>query len=74
LVSPPQLAEDGNGVPLGLERGLGHVAEVLTVDLQRRRLDARCDQPTPLQVDGEDLGDVTGAAFEAERDAVTVLC
>ena len=38
------------------------------------RLDARCDQPTPLQVDGEDLGDVTEAAFEAERDAVAVLC
>lgn len=34
---------------------------------------ARCDAPTPLQVDGEDLGDVTEARFEAERDAVTVL-
>lgn len=38
------------------------------------RLDLTCDQPTPLQVDGEDLGDVTEAVFEAERDAVTVLC
>ena len=27
----------------------------------------------PLQVDGEDLGDVTEAEFEAERDAVTVI-
>ena len=27
----------------------------------------------PLQADGEDLGDVTEAIFEAERDAVTVL-
>jgi hypothetical protein len=26
-----------------------------------------------LQVDGEDLGDVETAVFEAERDAVTVL-
>jgi hypothetical protein len=27
----------------------------------------------PLQVDGEDLGDVETATFEAERGAVTVL-
>jgi diacylglycerol kinase family enzyme len=32
-----------------------------------------CDQPLPLQADGEDLGDVDEATFEAERDAVTVL-
>ena len=32
-----------------------------------------CDGPTPLQVDGEDLGDVTDARFEAERDALTVV-
>ena len=32
-----------------------------------------CDRPLPLQADGEDLGDVTEAAFEAERDAVAVL-
>jgi diacylglycerol kinase family enzyme len=32
-----------------------------------------CDEPTPLQADGEDLGDVEEALFEAERDAVTVL-
>ena len=29
--------------------------------------------PMPLQVDGEDLGDVEHATFEAERDAVTAL-
>lgn len=33
----------------------------------------RCDRPLPLQADGEDLGDVTEALFEAERDALTVL-
>jgi diacylglycerol kinase family enzyme len=33
----------------------------------------RCDQPLPLQADGEDLGDVTEATFAAERDALTVL-
>lgn len=32
-----------------------------------------CDAPTPLQVDGEDLGDVTTAVFECERDAISVL-
>jgi diacylglycerol kinase family enzyme len=33
----------------------------------------RCDRPLPLQADGEDLGDVTEAIFEAERDALPVL-
>jgi diacylglycerol kinase family enzyme len=37
------------------------------------RLEARCDEPLPLQADGEDLGDVRGAVFEAEPDALTVL-
>ena len=32
-----------------------------------------CDGPTPLQVDGEDLGDVEECALESERDALTVL-
>ena len=33
----------------------------------------RCDRPLPLQVDGEDLGDVVEATFAAERNALTVL-
>jgi diacylglycerol kinase family enzyme len=37
------------------------------------RLEIACDRPLPLQADGEDLGDVEHAVFEAERDAVTVL-
>lgn len=37
------------------------------------RIQVRCDRPLPLQADGEDLGDVTEAVFEAERDALTVL-
>jgi diacylglycerol kinase family enzyme len=37
------------------------------------RIEVRCDGPLPLQADGEDLGDVTEAVFEAERDAVAVL-
>jgi diacylglycerol kinase family enzyme len=37
------------------------------------RLVVHCDEPMPLQVDGEDVGDVVDAVFEAERDAVAVL-
>lgn len=37
------------------------------------RIEIRCDRPLPLQVDGEDLGDVERAVFEAERAAVSVL-
>ncbi len=37
------------------------------------RIEVRCDRPLPLQADGEDLGDVTEAVFEAERAALTVL-
>ena len=37
------------------------------------RISIRADRPLPLQVDGEDLGDVEEAVFEAERDALTVL-
>jgi len=43
---------------------VGHDLDTLAV---------RCDRPLPLQADGEDLGDVTEAAFAAERDALTVL-
>ena len=34
------------------------------------RIEIVCDRPMPLQVDGEDLGDVERSDFEAERDAV----
>jgi diacylglycerol kinase family enzyme len=37
------------------------------------RIEIRCDVPLPLHADGEDLGDVEQAVFEAERDAVSVL-
>jgi diacylglycerol kinase family enzyme len=37
------------------------------------RIEVRCDRPLPLQADGEDLGDVSEAVFEAERSAVRVL-
>jgi diacylglycerol kinase family enzyme len=41
------------------------------VDLDR--IEVRCDRPLPLQADGEDLGDVEYAVFEAHRNAVAVL-
>ena len=37
------------------------------------RIEVHCDGPLPLHADGEDLGDVEHAVFEAERDAVAVL-
>ncbi len=37
------------------------------------RLEIVCDRPLPLQADGEDLGDVEHAVFEAEHEAVTIL-
>jgi len=37
------------------------------------RVEVTCDRPLPLQVDGEDLGDVEHAVFECERDSVSVL-
>jgi diacylglycerol kinase family enzyme len=53
-------------------RGLAGAPGVLTAhDVESIRV--RCDDPLPLQADGEDLGDVAEAVFEAERDAVSVL-
>lgn len=37
------------------------------------RIEIRCAAPMPLQLDGEDVGDITEVIFEAERDAVEVL-
>ncbi len=37
------------------------------------RILIRCDLPLPVQVDGEDIGDVREAEILAERDALTVL-
>jgi diacylglycerol kinase family enzyme len=51
------------------QSGAGDVLYEHDVD----RIEVVCDAPMPLQADGEDLGDVTSAVFEAEREAVTVL-
>jgi len=37
------------------------------------RIEIHCLRPMPLQVDGEDLGDVTEVVLEADREAVDVL-
>ena len=37
------------------------------------RIEVVCDRPMPLHADGEDLGDVESAVFEAERGAVSVF-
>ena len=37
------------------------------------RLEIACDEPTALQVDGEDLGDVERVVCECERGALSVL-
>jgi diacylglycerol kinase family enzyme len=53
-------------------RGLAGATGVLSGhDLDR--IEVSCDLPLPLEADGEDLGDVTEAVFEAERNAVTML-
>jgi diacylglycerol kinase family enzyme len=65
--------------PRGIPRLLVEIARgararpglIVRHDLER--IDVRCDGPLPLQVDGEDLGDVEHATFEAEPDAVTAL-
>jgi diacylglycerol kinase family enzyme len=55
-----------------LLRGRGYGPDVVQgFDLDR--IEVHCDRPLPLQADGEDLGDVDHAVFEARRDAVAVL-
>jgi len=62
-------------VPTALSILLGHARDhgraLYGHDLDR--LEVVCDRPMALHADGEDLGDVTTAVFEAERSAVSVL-
>jgi diacylglycerol kinase family enzyme len=72
FVAPPRLRSRDYPRVLGyLLRGGDRLGLLRGHDLDR--LEVACREPMPLQVDGEDLGDVTEAVFEAERDAVTVL-
>jgi diacylglycerol kinase family enzyme len=67
--------------PLGLARLLRYVflgrGQTEAADVRYGhdldRIEIACERPLPLQADGEDLGDVEHAVFEAERDAVRVL-
>ena len=54
-------------------RGRGLKPETTLAGHDLDRLVVRCDRPLPLQVDGEDAGDLTEVVYEAERNAVTVL-
>jgi diacylglycerol kinase family enzyme len=75
VVAPAQVG------PLGLPRLLRYVltgrGQVTARDVlyghDLDRIEIVCDRPLPLQADGEDLGDVQEAVFEAERDAIAVL-
>jgi len=75
LVAPERIAAASSlrfAARVAAGRGLVGLPGVLSahdVDVIR----VRCDEPLPLQADGEDLGDVGEAVFEAERDAVSVL-
>ncbi|MDE3023960.1 MAG: hypothetical protein KGI93_00165 [Acidobacteriota bacterium] len=53
----------------GQSRGRRHTLYGHDLD----RVEIVCDGPMALQADGEDLGDVDGAVFEAERAAVSVF-
>jgi diacylglycerol kinase family enzyme len=55
-----------------LLRGTGY-PDVVFMGVDLDRIEVHCDRPLPLQADGEDLGDVEHAVFEARRDAVAVL-
>jgi diacylglycerol kinase family enzyme len=75
LVAPVRMR--GRDLPrtlfLGFGRGRRTRSRSLLYAHDADRLEVACDRPLPLQADGEDLGDVEHAVFEAERQAVTVL-
>jgi diacylglycerol kinase family enzyme len=54
--------------------GLGQTSSTHALYLHDQdELEVDCDVPLPLQVDGEDLGDILSARFAAERDALRVV-
>jgi diacylglycerol kinase family enzyme len=75
LVAPTRIRR--RDIPFMLRyaaRGKGNVAgRGVEIRHDLDRIEVRCDRPLPLQADGEDLGDVDSAVFEAVRDAVSVL-
>jgi diacylglycerol kinase family enzyme len=74
FVAPVRVrARDVPGLVLRVARGSGLKEGRALAGRDLDRIVVRCDLPLPLQVDGEDAGDVLEAVYEAERDAVTVL-
>jgi diacylglycerol kinase family enzyme len=75
LIAPERGSRGANARLAGrvaARRGLDGATGVISLhDVDRARV--VCDEPLPLQADGEDLGDVTEAVFEADRAAVVVL-
>lgn len=59
----------GGAVLSGLPRGAANIVRLHDVE----GVELVCDRPMPLQVDGEDLGDVERAVFTVEREALDVL-
>ena len=54
--------------------GRGHPrARDLIYEHDLDQIEIRCDRAMPLQVDGEDLGDVDAAHFECEREVLRVF-
>jgi diacylglycerol kinase family enzyme len=70
VFAPPRVGPLGIPAVAWWALGLGR-RHVRGHDLAR--LEVVCDAPTALQLDGEDLGDVTRCLLESEPDAVTVL-
>jgi diacylglycerol kinase family enzyme len=66
-------ARDLPGLVLRIARGSGLKEGRALAGRDLDGIVVRCDVPLPLQVDGEDAGDVLEAVYEAERHAVTVL-
>ena len=74
LVAPQRLALPAIPRFVGYAfRGGGEQADDVLYGHDLDRIEVRCDGPLPLQVDGEDLGDVDFVVFEAERDAISIL-
>jgi diacylglycerol kinase family enzyme len=85
-IAPDARFEDGLDFAAPKRVLARHVPPILLAIVRGNRYDSRvlrghdldrivvhCDRPMPLQSDGEDLGDVEEAVFEARRDAIAVL-
>jgi diacylglycerol kinase family enzyme len=72
-LAAPRRVRAGTIPRLAAAAALGRKARGVLYRHDVDRLGIRCAEPLPLQVDGEDLGDVEEAVFESERGALTVL-